>query len=232
MATASTPYLVVGYLPKLLSNTHGVTAPVFSPDGRHVAYAARRDKDTSTVIVDGEPGPVLPSIVAGPVFSPDSQHVAVVISESDAKILVVDGVKTAGSAARGTEIIQALTLAPNNRRGAYIGVIGGSMYEEGYTDRARRRVYVDGTPGPEYNAAFLGGLQFTPDGAHVTYVVGGLSEGPGKVAFVVVDGVEGKRYDNILGRVRVIEGGRAIGYTGQAGRRLFRVTQPLEQTTH
>jgi roadblock/LC7 domain-containing protein len=175
MATASTPYLVVGYLPQLLSDTDGVTAPVLSPDGRRVAYAARRDKETSTVIVDGQPGPALPSIVAGPVFSPDSQHVAVVISEGDAKILVVDGVKTTGSAASGTDFILDLAFAANNRRGAYIGIDGGNMYEQGYTRRARRRVYVDGTPGPEYNALYLGQLQFTPDGAHITYIVG-LSE--------------------------------------------------------
>ena len=228
-ATSSTPYLLVGYLPQLLSDTHGVTAPVFSPDGRRVAYAARRDKETSTVIVDGEPGPVLPSIVAGPVFSPDSQHVAVVISEGDAKILVVDGVKTAGSAASGTDFIVDLAFAANNRRGAYIGIDGGNMYEQGYTRRARRRVYVDGTPGPEYNALYLGQLQFTPDGAHITYVVG-LSEKPTRVAFVVVDRLEGKRYDDIFSPVRVNEGARAIIYTAQAGRRLFRVTQPLEQT--
>jgi hypothetical protein len=228
-ATSSTPYLLVGYLPQLLSDTHGVTAPVFSPDGRRVAYAVRRDKDTSTVIVDGEPGPVLPSIVAGPVFSPDSQHVAVVISEGDAKILVVDGVKTAGSAASGADFIVGLAFAANNRRGAYIGIDGGNMYEQGYTRRARRRVYVDGTPGPEYNALYLGQLQFTPDGAHVTYVVG-LAEKPTRVAFVVVDRLEGKRYDDVFSPVRVAEGARAIIYTAQAGRRLFRVTQPLEQT--
>jgi hypothetical protein len=163
------------------------------------------------------------------VFSPDSQHVAVVISEGDAKILVVDSVKTAGSTASGTDFILDLAFAPNNRRGAYIGVDGGSMYEQGFTRRARRRVYVDGIPGPEYNALNLGQLQFTPDGAHITYVVG-LSEEPTRVAFVVVDRLEGKRYDDIFGPVRINESARAITYTAQAGRRLFRVTQPLEQT--
>ncbi len=230
MATGSIPQLVLGFFWQLFSETHGITAPVFSPDSRRVAYAARRDKDAVTVIVDGEPGPAFASIVAGPVFSPDSQHLAFVVSEGGTKTLMVDGVKVGRGSESGTDFVSSITFAPRNQRVAYVGITGGSWYERGFTARAKRRVYVDGIAHPEYNAQLVGRLQFTPDGKHLTYVVARASEASRDVSFVVIDGVEGKRYDYVYGSPRLASDGQSVNYTVQAGRKFYLVTQPLEQT--
>jgi Tol biopolymer transport system component len=228
MATGSTTHLVLGFFSQLLSDTHGVTAPVFSPDGRRVAYAAHRDKDAVVLIVDGEAGPTFSSVAAGPVFSPDGQHVALVASQAGTKTLVVDGAKVGRGVESGTDFIASITFAPDNRRVAYLGITGGSWYERGFTRRAKRRVYVDGVAHPEYNAKAVGGLQFTSDGNHLIYVVARASEASRDVSFVVVDGAEGKRYDYVSGAPRLDPNGRSVNYSAQAGRKVYLVTQSLE----
>ena len=48
----------------------GITGPVFSPDGAHVAYAGKTDGKWS-VVVDGQEGPIFDAIPCGPTFRPD-----------------------------------------------------------------------------------------------------------------------------------------------------------------
>jgi hypothetical protein len=231
MATSTTVSLSTGYLRSLSTEAHGVTAPVFSPDAARVAYATRRDKDATVVMLDGEPGLAFPSIVAGPVFSPDNRHIAFAISIKDAKALVIDGNNVGRGPTAGTDFITELTFAPDNRRVAYIGVVGGSLHEQGLTSRARRRVYVDGVAGPEYDVPYLGQLRFSSEGKHVTYVVGGLPEGSRKVAFLVVNAREGKRYDDIFGRPRFDDDGRTITFVAQSGRRFYSVKASIEEAS-
>ena len=150
MVTGTSTVIIEGFFSQLLSDIHGVTAPVFSPDGARVAHAVRRGEDDATVMVDGQPGPRFPSIVAGPVFSADSRHVAYVVSDAGVKTLVVDGERVGGGSAPGTDFVSELTFAPDNRTVGYVGITGGSWYESGFTRRARRRVYVDGRSGVEY----------------------------------------------------------------------------------
>ena len=179
------------------------------------------------MIVNGQPGPAFPSIVAGPVFSPDSQHVAFVVLDAGRATLVVDAATVGSPSTSETDFVGNLLFAPNNQRVAYVGINGGLAFEHGDTSRARRRVYVDGIAGPEYDVLVLYGPRFTPDSTHVFYAVG-LSEG---YVFVVVDGVEGRRYDDIYGSARLAPGGRSLGYTARVGRKFYLVTQPLEQTS-
>jgi roadblock/LC7 domain-containing protein len=227
MATGSTPHLVVGYFQQLVSATHGVTAPTFSPDGRRVSYAARRGKDAAAVMVDGEAGATFVSILAGPLFSLDSEHVALVVADAGTTSLVVDGVKVGPASSARLDFIDRMMFAPDNRRVAYVAVNGGDWYERGLTSRARRRVYVDGVAGTEYDARYLGRVGFTPDGRHFAYVVDGLSEASTEVSFVVVDATEGKRYDDIFGSLHLEPDGASIRYTARKGRKFYRVTQPF-----
>jgi dipeptidyl aminopeptidase/acylaminoacyl peptidase len=71
-----------------------VLAPVFSPDGRHIAYVAGNDKGESFMVVDGIVGTCYNSVSA-PVFSPDGQHIAYVAgnSKSMSYFIVVDGIE-------------------------------------------------------------------------------------------------------------------------------------------
>jgi hypothetical protein len=228
--TGSTPQIYTGYVSQFWIDTHGVSAPVFSPDGMRVAHAVRRDKDATVIVLDGKQGPVFPSIIAGPVFSPDNRQVAFAISENQTKALVIDEANVGRGPGGDTDFITHLTFAPGNGPLAYIGVAGGTLYDEGRTARARRRVYVDGVAGPEYNVPYLGGLEFSVDGKHVAYVVGGLSEASRSVAFVVVNGHEGKRYDDVFGRPRLDGDRRTVTYTAQSGRKFYAVSASIEDT--
>ena len=106
-----------------------------------------------------------------------------------------------------------------------------SRFSPKLRDRAPRMERRKTPAGREYDALFLGHLQFTPDGRSVTYVGGGVSEGSRDVAFVVVNDREGTRYDDILGRPRIEPDGSSVSYIGQSGRKFYRVTQALGQET-
>ena len=227
MVTGTTVTILEGVFGQLLSDIHGLTAPVFSPDGTRIAFAVHRGENDAAVIVDGQPGPRFPSIVGGPVFSADSRHVAYVVSEGDGKMLVVDGERVGRAAPAGTDFVTELTFAPNNRTVGYVGVTGGSWYERGLTRRARRRIYVDGQAGSEYDALAISRPQFTSEGSHSVYAVYHLQEKSRNVSFVVTDTAEGKRYDYLFGTLDILEN-RAVVYAAQSGRKFFRVTQPLQ----
>jgi hypothetical protein len=65
--------------------------PLFSPDGRHLAYMARRGAKWM-VVEDGKPGPAYEEIGAfSPVFSPDGEHLAYVVDRGKTAFVVVDG---------------------------------------------------------------------------------------------------------------------------------------------
>ena len=219
----ATVEIVTGYHRQFWVETHGVSVPVFSADGSRIAHAKRTGKDGAVVVIDGEPGSALASIVAGPVFSPDARHVAVVVALKEKKTLLVDGVDTGRGPAAETDFITALTFAADNKRVAYIGVRGGSFWDAGYTARARRRVYVDELIGREYDVPFVGRLVLSSDARHVAYVVGGVSEASGTAAFIVVNEREGKHYNDILGMVRFEDDGRGVSYVAQAGRKFYAV---------
>ncbi|MGO8759738.1 MAG: hypothetical protein ACLQG3_16595 [Terracidiphilus sp.] len=67
-----------------------------SPDGRRVAYAAKRDKQ-SALVVEGQEGPTYDDIELGSiVFSPDSKRIAFVAKVGGRYAMVVDGHSGAG----------------------------------------------------------------------------------------------------------------------------------------
>ena len=93
---------------------------------------------------------------------------------------------------------------------------------------AKRRVYVDGQPGPEYDTQNVSGLQFSPDSRHFIYVVHGLQEGWRKVSFVVTNRTEAKRYDAVWTRTLNVQDAGAVVYVAQSGRKFLRVTHPIQ----
>jgi hypothetical protein len=106
-----------------------------------------------------------------------------------------------------------------------VGVWGGSGYDQGRTPRARRRVFLDGRPGTEYNADAISNLRFSPSSRHFGYAV---HHGPeAELSFVVIDGAESKRYDGVWGRFLEFDGEAALTWIAQSGRRFVRVRQPL-----
>lgn len=216
------------YFSYLLYRFVGVTPPLFSPDGSRVVYAARRGKDNEVVIVDGKPGPQVASIIGVPVFSEDSRHVAYAVSEGDVRTLVIDGERVSSGCAPGTDVVDEITFGPDNRRMGYVGVIGGKFFESGASQRARRRLYVDGQGGTEYDALGTSGPWFSADSRHAAYVVHGLEETSRHVSFVVTDSIEGKRYDHVFAGTLEVVNSSTVVYTAQAGRKFVRVTQMIQ----
>ena len=126
-----------------------------------------------------------------------------------------------------TDFIDEFLVSPDGRRTVSVSVNGGIYFESGQTTRARRRLFVDGSPHPEYDAHFLGAIQFSPDSAHVVYVVDRASIGGQDRTFVVTDGVAGAGYDAVFSTVRIDPDGRSVRYAAQTGRQFYVVRQPM-----
>jgi hypothetical protein len=224
LLTGSTPTLLAGYFPTLWADWHGVSAPHFSPDGQHVAYAARRAKQDMVVMVDGQAEPSVQLVLEGPEFSEDGQHVAYVVKDKEIIASVVDGKRIGGFPADGLDFAAQLTLSPDGRRVAVVGVWGGYWFDQRATWRARRTVLLDGQPGTEYNAIALSNLMFSPDGRHFAYAAHDIGDG---VSLVVIDGAESKRCDMVWGSSLKFDGETALTWVARAGRKFYRVRQPL-----
>ena len=136
---------------------------VFSPDGRRIAYIARRG-DVSTLVLDGTLGP-FSVLVAAPVFSPDSKRVAYVIRRGRAEKyeVVVDG----ESGPEADELYGSCRFSPDSRRVAHLaGRLPGwrhpLMAPKGF-------LVLDGRPGPEFDEV-AGPPIFGRDGGHVAFL--------------------------------------------------------------
>lgn len=106
--------------------------PVFSPDGRRLAFRAQLG-EARFVVVDGQPGTPYHR-VSGPVFSPDSGHLAYWARDKGKEFVVLDG--TPGPAFQGVGLP---AFAPDGRL-AYR-----------FSDGRQWRVMVGTEPGPAFD---------------------------------------------------------------------------------
>ena len=142
--------------------------------------------------------------------------------ENKEAVLVLDGAKV-GAPVPDVGVTTAPSFSPDNSRVGFMTVTGGHLYLEGYTNRARRRVVVDGRAGTEYNALGLYDFQFSPDSKHFAYGVMGLEKAG---SLVVLDGAEGKRYDFVYpGTVKISSD--AVCYVARVGPRFVKVVQAI-----
>lgn len=148
---------------------------VFSPDGAHFAYWARRG-GRGEIVRDGrtitKPGPARPAPLR---FSPDSQHLVLVVEADDEhQALVVDG----KPGPRFDQIDEA-AYSPDGRRLACSGAKDGDKF-----------VVVDGKGGPPHLDVW--GIVFDQRSAHLAYFA---QDDPLRTeTFVVVDGSAGSRH--------------------------------------
>ena len=92
--------------------------PIFSPNGKRVAYSAQRGAKWS-VVVDGVPGGEYDGIGEGtPIFSPDSKRVAYTAKQGTRWLVIVDGTEYA------EENVGDLAFTPSNRHIAYVAKRG------------------------------------------------------------------------------------------------------------
>lgn len=166
----------------------------FSPEGEHLAYAVRQDRQMRMVL-DDQPGPPEED-VSGPVFSPDGQRLAYRVKRKGHFHIVLDGVP--GPACDNVPC--AVQFSPDSRRMAYFAKRGKEVYM--VVDQQERRdwpgfgnavfspdsqslAYVsntgyavlNGRKGPESPADTWWGPVFSSDSRHFAYTIGKTAAG-------------------------------------------------------
>lgn len=145
---------------------------VFSQDSKHVMYNARRDG--KGIIVKDEIEIAESNSLQSSVCSPDCNRMACIFKEGDKEYVVVDG-----NQGKQYDNITELKFGPNGKRFAYAAWSGRTMY-----------AVVDGKEQKNYR--WVMNITFSPDSKRVAYSAGVMREYIEQ--FVVVDGIEGKRY--------------------------------------
>lgn len=156
--------------------------PVFSPDGKRIAYIEAAERAV-TVVVDGQKGESYAG-VSLPVFSADSQRImysSIALGLGLAKRrMVIDGVP-----GPFVSSIEGALFSPDSKRVAYVATssekskLGGSMV-----------VVVDGRESPGFDSIHARSLLFSPDSKRVGFI--GMRE---RKQMVVVDGRPGLKHD-------------------------------------
>jgi len=130
--------------------------------------------------------------------------------------------------------VERTTFSPDGQRLAYVVSHGGHTFDGQEHSRAQRRVVV-GREGRQYDADALFNLTLSSDSSHFAFEVHNADKGK---SFVVLDGQEGKPYDEFLtnkmgwweawvqGTLRFRDD-NSVTYLAREGRKFCRVTQPL-----
>lgn len=158
------------------------SAPVFSPDSKHVAYAAPVDKWTRwTIVLDGVEGNKYDKIDTDSlVFSPNSNRLAYTATRDQKKLIVLDG-----GDGEAFDSVTTPLFSPDSNRLAYVA-----------SNKGKSLVVTDGTGrGPlkekEYDG--IDDITFSPDSSRLAYTAK-----HGENVLAVIDGVESKEYPQIV----------------------------------
>jgi formylglycine-generating enzyme required for sulfatase activity/WD40 repeat protein len=177
---------------------------VFSPDGKHYAYAARPDKDADyVVVVDGKPKWPGYDAVDDVTFSPDGRRLAYVASKgADEQFMVLNG--EVGPSFDEVCKYSRPTFSPDSKHLAYVAdqttlVLDGEQQQPGYR--------------------MIWGLTFSPDSAHLAYKAANGGE------FVVVDGKPGQKYEKLSFEPLAFRADGVIEYLAFKGGSYYRVKQ-------
>jgi len=160
--------------------------PIFSPDSKRVAYAARVGTNQHAVVVDGKEGKPYDGIVRHTLlFSPDSNRVAYAAERGNKPSVVVNG--TEGKKYKHIQM-GSLIFSADSKRLAYVAGTG-----------SRAVVVVDEKEGKRYpGGRSVTAPIFSPDSKRMAYVAQTLRRMPNgewrQTSFVVVDGKEEKKY--------------------------------------
>jgi len=195
---------------------HGVSGPTVSPDREHIAYVSRRGANDVVVVRDGAVGPRLDRISCGPRFTA-SGVMAYAGVLGDALVLMADDERRLAFSWEGADCErfavegEHIVLAASDGHGLY-------------------RVFKDGRQVAEHAATRLGSLRLSSEGEtlHVAYEVRqGAPDGTAS-SCVVLDGTQGRTYDEILEEVLQVSPEGKVTYVARRGRQFVRVTQVPE----
>ena len=195
------------------------TYPIFSDDGQHVAYVAKKGAFWC-VVEDEHEGPMCDD-VSRIIFSPDSKRFAYCASNKGKYQAIVDG--QAGAQYLG---IKDVTFSPDSKIFAYLALntkhqfkiilnnqempfeteaygLDGARIKFCFSPNSKRfayfckegdqwAVFEDGHAGPSFNHIGYGKLCFSPDSKHLAYPV----ENDGKT-MIIADDVISPSWDEV-----------------------------------
>jgi hypothetical protein len=191
---------------------------VLSPDGRSCAYVENTAGNRIRVVWNKRAGKNHDRVTT-PVFSPEGTQLMYI---ADGSTLVVNDLK-ADTFRRGKKFPEVLldpppVFSPDGRRIAYVAAYG----RLGSISAGRSATVVDENEGKHYFGIKSGPL-FSPDSRSVAY---GANVGDEQWA-VVIDGVEGKVYDDV-DNIRFSHQASRVAYAAKAGRKWFVVIDGME----
>jgi len=152
----------------------GISLPYISPDGKKLAYMGRVGKK-EVIVLDGIEGNFYETC-RGLTFSPDSQQYAYFAQVGEKYTLVKDGKEGKRYKSLGN-----IAFSPDNKILVYTA----------YTDGQNGFLVINEKEEKPYELAGKY-ITFSTDSKHIAYVA--MSGGQ---EMVIIDGLEGKRYDNI-----------------------------------
>jgi hypothetical protein len=164
--------------------------PIFSSDGRHVAYVAMKDEKWRAV-VDDRDGAEYDNDLESLTLSPDGRHSAYVVRTGEKWRVVRDGKEGVAY----DHAINPLVFSANGKRVAYAANTGRKW-----------RIVVDGAEGPEYGEDIRDPI-FSPDGKRVAFA--GRRDGKWRV---VADGRESPEYQDFVQPPAFSADGKHVGY--------------------
>ena len=161
-----------------------ITEPLFSPDGKRLAYAVCEGRDGEFVAVHGATQSDYYIGIGKISFSSDSKHIAFMAHKDDRTVLVVDGKENFMSdSPSGDMRSDYFTFSPDSKRLAYIAHHGGGAY-----------VVIDGAEyGPYHELSPMDEeayIYFSSDSRHFTFMANHDDERRTRHHLLVVDGVE------------------------------------------
>lgn len=194
---------------------HIYGGPIFSPDGRKLAFAAKKDK-TVSVVMNGKEGKSYGQIQSL-VFSPDSQKLAYVAREGEKRFVVLD--EKEGMPYERIEIdgCSDPVFSPDSQKLAFIARKDGKdVVVVRDKDGEKQRQPHD----------WIVCLTFSPNSQKIVYEAGsGQRWGGGGKQFVVIGDSagdrEGLQYDLIMGPPIVSADSQEVAYEAVDGGKYF-----------
>jgi WD40 repeat protein len=183
---------------------------VFSRDGQHLAYGARKEGKWLVVIDGQENGPYdFLGSATGIHFSPSGQHTAYAVRSDKEKkwCVVVDG-----KPQKWYDNVGEFAFSPDGMKFAYTAQSDGKW-----------RVVLGTKEHPPYDAIGEGTLQFSPNSATLAYAAQTK-----KQWVVVAGGDEGRKFDGI-GELRFSPNGRLLAHVARIGNTELVVLNRREQ---
>ncbi len=184
----------------------------WSPDGKQYAYGAVRD--SKVIIISAGRESKAYKEATQPMFSPDSQHVVYVASPAENQAVVVLDEKEQKQYRR--VVAESIRYSPDSKRLAYIASHNDPQGKE------QMFFVIDGQETTPYDALNRDSFIFSPDSKRTSFQCV-----KNKKAIVVIDGLEGKDYDDVR-LAQFSPDSKKMAYIALRDRRVYAVTDNAE----